>query len=492
MIVDNLPVIIVILPLFAALLCPVIGNFQRVAAKWYVALMITSSFGLSLWQLQRVISYGTLHYNFGRWKMPYGIEFVIDPLNACIIVLVAFMGMLSAYFSMAFVKHQSRLKGNGFYTVLALLVTGLLGMSSTGDLFNLYVFLEITSLSGYTLIALGGDKGVISAFRYLLIGTIGASFYLIGVAFVYARTGSLNMADVSGLLTGPENAGTVLVASTCFIISFGIKMALFPLHGWQPAAYTNSHPAATALISGVMGKIPAYAMVRFFYFIFIGQRESLTALMTIVGIMGAAGMIYGSLIAMKQNNIRKMLAYSSVAQMGYIAVGVAIGNYYGLMGSMMHIIGHCLTKGGLFFAMGGLMYKYGTSSLNEIGQLYRNMPKTVITIVIGALSMVGIPPSAGFFSKWYLALGACQSGQYWYVAVLVVSSLLNAVYFFKLLEKIFMDREMTHENRMWDCRKELPWTMMIPIVLCGLGIILVGIFNTQLTGIFGMALQGVV
>ena len=492
MIVNNLSIIIVILPLFAALLCPRIGFFQRVAAKWYVTLLITCSFGLSVWQLYRVTAFGTLHYNFGRWQMPYGIEFVIDPLNACIIALVAFMGMLSVYFGMSFVKDQSRLEGNGFYTVLALLVTGLLGMSSTGDLFNLYVFLEITSLSGYTLIALGSDKGVISAFRYLLIGTIGASLYLIGVAFIYAETGSLNMSDVSELLTGSAGTGTVLVSSVCFIIAFGIKMALFPLHGWQPAAYSNSHPAATALISGVMGKIPAYAMVRFFYFVFIGQRESLGVLMTVVGIMGAAGMIYGSLIAMKQVDIRKMLAYSSVAQMGYIAVGVAIGNYYGLMGSMMHIIGHSLMKGGLFFAIGGVMYRYGTSMLNEVGQLYRKMPKTVITIVIGALSMVGIPPTAGFFSKWYLALGACQSGQYWYVAVLVVSSLLNAVYFFKLLEKIFMDHEMAHDDRLWYSKGELPWTMMLPIILCGIGIVLAGIFNTQLTGIFGLALQGVV
>ncbi|MDD6043131.1 MAG: monovalent cation/H+ antiporter subunit D family protein [Eubacteriaceae bacterium] len=492
MISENLPIIIVLLPFFAALLTPIIAFFQRVAARWYASAMVTTAFALSIWQLSKVTETGTIRYNFGGWEIPYGIEFVVDTLNGSIIVLVCFMGMLSMYFGMHFVKGLSRLKSGGFYTVLALLITGLMGMSSTGDLFNLYVFLEITSLSGYTLIALGGDSGVISAFRYLMIGTIGASFYLIGVAFIYAQTGSLNMSDVSELVSSGEATGSVLVASVCFIVAFGIKMALFPLHGWQPAAYSNSHPATTALIAGVMGKIPAYAMVRFFYFVFIGQRASLETLMTIVGVMGAAGMIYGSIIAIRQKNIRKMLAYSSIAQMGYIAVGIAIGNYYGLLGSVMHIIGHSLTKGGLFFAMGGVMYKYGTSSLNSMGQLYRKMPKTVVTIVIGALSMVGIPPTTGFFSKWYLALGACQSGQYWYVAVLVVSSLLNAIYFFRLLEKIFMDKEMTNANRMWDHRGELPWLMMIPIILCGLGIILTGLFNTEIVGILGIAVQGVV
>lgn len=491
MITENLSILIVILPLFAALLCPVIGYFSRSLAKWYVIFMIICSFVLSVLQLKKVIENGTLHYSFGHWEMPYGIEFVIDSLNAVIIVLVAFMGMLSAIYGYAFVKDKSRLKGNGYFTVLALLITGLLGMSSTGDLFNLYVFLEITSLSGYTLIALGGDKGAISAFRYLLIGTIGASFYLIGVAFIYGHTGSLNMADVSLILSQSGDTRVVLYASICFIIAFGIKMALFPLHGWQPAAYSNSHPAATSLISGVMGKIPAYAMIRYFYFMFCNQGNALDVLMTAIGIMGAAGMIYGSLIAMKQVDVRKMFAYSSVAQMGYIAVGIAIGNSYGLVGSVLHIVGHSLMKGGLFFAIGGVMYKYGTSSLNGIGQLYRKMPKTVIAIVIGALSMVGIPPTVGFFSKWYLALGACQSGQYWYVVVLVISSLLNAVYFFKLIEKIFMDQEMISENRMIGIKRELPWTMMIPILLCALGIILVGIFNTQLVDVIGLTLQGV-
>lgn len=491
MITSNLPILIVILPLFGALLSPIISLKNREAARILVAVIVTCSFIMSVVQLNQVVTGGTIHYAFGNWEMPLGIEFVIDTLNGSIICLVSFMGMLSTYFSWPFLKGLSRFKSGGYTTVLALLIVGLLGMSSTGDLFNLYVYLEITSLSGYTLIAMGGDKGVISAFRYLLIGTIGASFYLVGVAFIYAHTGTLNMADAAQLLAGNAGSGTVTVAMVCFILAFGIKMALFPLHGWQPAAYANSHPAATPLISGVMGKIPAYAMVRFFFFIFDAQTGNIDFLLNIIGVMGACGMIYGSLIAIRQKNIRKMLAYSSIAQMGYIAIGLAIGGYYGLLGSVLHIISHSFMKGGLFFAMGAVVYKYGTSNMNELGQLYRKMPKTVITIVIGALSMIGIPPTAGFFSKWYLALGACQSGQYIYVAVLVVSSLLNAIYFFRLIEKIFMEKEMTAENLHPELKHELPWNLMIPVALCGIGIVLLGLMNTQLVSILEIAIQGV-
>lgn len=491
MIISNLPVLIVIMPLFGALLSPIISIRSRVAARILVAVFVTCSFVMSLVQLNQVITGGTIHYAFGNWEMPLGIEFVVDTLNGLVICLVSFMGMLSTYFSWPFLKGLSRFKSGGFTTVLALLIVGLLGMSSTGDLFNLYVFLEITSLSGYTLIAAGGDRGVISAFRYLLIGTIGASFYLVGVGFIYAYTGTLNMSDAASLLAGNAESGIATVAMVCFILAFGIKMALFPLHGWQPAAYAQSHPAATPLIAGVMGKIPAYAMVRFFFFIFDVRNANIDFLLNIVGVMGACGMIYGSLIAIRQKNIRKMLAYSSIAQMGYIAIGIAIGGYYGLLGSTLHIISHSFMKSGLFFSMGAVAYKYGTFNMNELGQLYRKMPKTVIVIVIGALSMIGIPPTAGFFSKWYLALGACQSGQYIYVAVLVVSSLLNAVYFFRLIEKIFMEKKMTAENMHPEIKGELSWNLMIPVALCGVGIIVLGLMNTQLVSILGTAIQEV-
>ena len=491
MITQNLPVLIVLCPLFGALICPMISYFSRISGRVIVSALVFCSFVMTLMQLMQVADAGEIHYWMGNWKPPYGIEFVIDPLNAIILVLITLIGFLSTIFGIPFLMGQSRFKNAGYFSILALLITGLLGMTSTGDIFNLYVFLEITSLSGYALIAMGGDKGIVSAFRYLLIGTVGASFYLLGVAFLYGETGTLNMEDMSGLVGPVLSSGTTMVAMVCFVVGFGIKMALFPLHGWQPSAYTHSHPGAAPLIAGVMGKVPAYAMFRFFYFVFDANNDHVHAFLVLVGLMASCGMIYGSWKAIQQKDLRKMLAYSSIAQMGYVAMGMAIGNVYGIIGAVLHIINHSFMKGGLFFCAGAIQYKYGVTGLHNLGQLYRKMPTTVIVMVLASLSMIGIPPTAGFFSKWYLALGAVQAGDFIYVAVLVVSSLLNAVYFFRLLEHIFMDKVDESVEELHMTRFEVSWMHLIPIAVCGIGILVLGFMNTWFVDFLTTMMRGV-
>ena len=491
MITQNLPVLIVLCPLFGALLCPIISYKSRITGRVVVIALIFCSLVMSVMQLMQILDVGEIHYWMGNWKPPYGIEFVIDPLNAVIVVLIALMGFLSSIFAVPFQQGKSRFKNSGYFSILSLLVTGLLGMTSTGDIFNLYVFLEITSLSGYALIAMGGDKGIVSAFRYLLIGTIGASFYLLGVAFLYGETGTLNMEDMSGLVGPVLSSGTTLVAMIFFVVGFGIKMALFPLHGWQPSAYTHSHPGAAPLIAGVMGKVPAYAMLRFFYFVFDANNDHVHAFLVMVGLMASCGMIYGSWKAIQQKDLRKMLAYSSIAQMGYIGIGMAVGNVYGLIGAVLHILNHSFMKGGLFFCAGAIRYKYGITGLDHLGQLYRKMPKTVAVMVLAALSMVGIPPTAGFFSKWYLALGAMEAGYFAYVGVLVVSSLLNAVYFFRMLEHIFMDKGEERIQERHASQLEVSWMHLIPIVVCGIGILVLGVTNTWFVSLLTGVMKGV-
>ncbi len=488
---SNLPVLVVFCPLLGALTCPLISRFHQKAGRWTVTALAGLSLVFAILQLWQVTKTGEIHYWFGNWEPPYGIEFSIDSLNGVLLVLISFMGFLSTLYGMPFWEGTGRVRSAGYYAVLSLLITGLLGMTSTGDVFNLYVFLEITSLSGYTLIAMGGDRGVVSAFRYLLIGTIGASFYLLGVAFLYGATGTLNMYDMSCLLEPVLSSGTVMVAMVFFTLGFGIKMALFPLHGWQPAAYTEAHPGAAPMIAGVMGKVPAYAMLRFFYFVFDANHESVSRFLVIVGVMASLGMIYGSVKAIQQKDLRRMLAYSSIAQIGYVGIGIAIGNFYGLLGAVLHIINHSFMKSGLFFCLGGIRYRYGVYALNKVGQIYRKMPKTAVVIVLAALSMVGIPPTAGFFSKWYLALGAAQAGSYAYIAVLVVSSLLNAVYFFGLLEHIFMDEDPENRELHPEKKRELPLSMMVPIVLCGIGILGLGLGNTWFVDLLTTTIMGV-
>lgn len=492
---QHFPVLIVLLPLTAALLSPFFSYFHKHMGKWVAVASLFGAFLCSVGLLMQTVQDGgqAVHYWMGNWAPPLGIEFVIDPVNAIIVTMITFLAMMTAIFSTPFLKKSNWLYMGGYYTLMALLCVGLSGMTLTGDVFNLYVYLEIASLSGYGLIALGGNKGTLAAFRYLLIGTIAASLYLLGIGFLYAMTGSLNMADLSGLLQGQMDSPLIAVAVALFIAAFGIKAALFPFHGWQPDAYTYSHPGAAPLISGAMSKVPAYAMLRFFFYLFGAQHLFVQHGLTVIGVLGAMGIILGSVMAIAQDDFRRMLAYSSVAQIGYIAVGLAIGSVYGLIGAILHVVNHAFMKGSLFMVIGGIQYRFGEFRISQLGQIHKKMPLTVVTLCIAALGMIGIPPTGGFFSKWYIMLGAMTTQQYIYVAVLVISSLLNAVYFFRVMENVFVNKDpQLKEVNPPAGKLELPLQMLIPIVVMGLGILVLGFCNASIVdGIIKLGLPEV-
>ena len=492
---QHFPVLIVLLPLTAALLSPFFSYFHKQMGKWVAVASLFGAFLCSVGLLMQTVQDGgqAVHYWMGNWAPPLGIEFVIDPVNAIIVTMITFLAMMTAIFSTPFLKKSNWLYMRGYYTLMALLCVGLSGMTLTGDVFNLYVYLEIASLSGYGLIALGGNKGTLAAFRYLLIGTIAASLYLLGIGFLYAMTGSLNMADLSGLLQGQMDSPLIAVAVALFIAAFGIKAALFPFHGWQPDAYTYSHPGAAPLISGAMSKVPAYAMLRFFFYLFGAQHLFVQHGLTVIGVLGAMGIILGSVMAIAQDDFRRMLAYSSVAQIGYIAVGLAIGSVYGLIGAILHVVNHAFMKGSLFMVIGGIQYRFGEFRISQLGQIHKKMPLTVVTLCIAALGMIGIPPTGGFFSKWYIMLGAMTTQQYIYVAVLVISSLLNAVYFFRVMENVFVNKDpQLKEVNPPAGKLELPLQMLIPIVVMGLGILVLGFCNASIVdGIIKLGLPEV-
>lgn len=490
----HLPLLVILIPLCGALLCPLLGKLSRNVGKRTVICALFAAVVCAALQLVQVVRGGAaLHYWLGGWKPPYGIEFVIDGINAPIILLVAVISFLTALYSCPFEETETHTttRVSLYYTTLACLAIGLLGMASTGDAFNFYVFMEITALAGYGLIAAGEGKGPIAAFRYLLMGTVGASMYLLGVGFLYAQTGTLNMADLTLRLNGNMDSPLVILAIGCMIVGFSIKMALFPFHGWQPAAHSYAHEGADPMIAGIMIKIPAYAMIRFFYGIFKGQGEALEYFLLILSVLAVCGVLYGSLKALRYDVYNKLLAYSSIGQVGYIAMGIALGNYYGLVGALLHIISHAFMKSGLFYTSGALKFKYGVHNTPAMGQVYREMPATGATMTVCALSMIGLPPFAGFFSKWYLALGAIQKGQYLFVAALILSSLLSAIYFFRLLEHVFMDPKKERRDKY--PKAELPWQMLVPVLTAGIVIVGLGLFHTGIvSGIFGKALMEVI
>ncbi len=480
---QHAPVLIVLLPLTASLLCMLLSRISRNLGSWVVMASIVGAFANACIVLQHVLAAGgkTWHYWMGGWEPPIGIEFALDPLNSILAVVVTFLSALISLYSRPFVKDEDWLHVGGYYTLFGLLTVGMSGMVITGDVFNLYVYLEILSLSGYGLIALGGRKSMLAAFRYLLIGTIAASLYLLGVGYLYAMTGTLNMADLAARVVPHLNSPLFAIAVACLIIGFGIKMALFPLHGWQPDAYTFAHPGAAAFIAGLMSKIPAYAMIRFLYYIFRVDNPVVHSALNVLGIMGVAGILIGSIMAMAQYDFRRMLAYSSVAQIGYIAIGLAMGNMYGFIGAVLHIINHAFMKSSLFLVIGGIEYRFGEVNLYRLGGMNKKMTLSTITVLLASLSMIGLPPTCGFFSKWYLMLGAYTGAQYFYIAVLVISSLLNAIYFFRIIEQMFVQREASltevhpHKGKLG-----LPLAMALPIFILGISILVLGFYSVDI------------
>lgn len=491
----HLPVFVILTPLFACLLCPLLCKIRVVLGKRVVICAMLLTLLFAAMQLVTVVRQGQISYWLGGWRPPYGIVLVVDPINGLIVLMVACISFLTALFSSPFTKftQENWFRVAGYYCMLSFLSVGLLGMSTTGDAFNLYVFMEITAISGYGLIAAGEEKGPIAAFRYLLLGTIGATMYLLGIGFLYGATGTLNMADLRDCIVQLGDSPLLLFSVACLIIGFGVKMALFPLHGWQPAAHAYAHPAADPMIAGVMIKVPAYAMLRFFFCIFRPQSQMMVCFFQIIGVMAVCGILYGSVRALRYDTYNKILAFSSIGQVGYIALGFSIGNVYGLIGAVLHIISHAWMKTGLFYTSGGLKYRYGIHQTTEMGQVYREMPLTGGAMTVFALSMIGLPPLAGFFSKWYLALGAVQNGQYLYVAVLLISSLLSAIYFFRLLEHLFMDKKSAVCKRSGaDARRALPWQMLLPIGVTALMVIGIGLANAYLvSGVIGPTIREV-
>jgi len=492
-------ILIVLIPLASSYAIPLFG-WRWKGSAYYLALMaIGISLVCSLMLLSVVLTQGTIHYYLGGWLPPWGIEYVIDPLNGFMNVVVCIIGLLVTLSSRESVDKELPDKKVRFYTIYLLLFTGLMGILVTGDVFNLYVFLEIASLTAYALIAIGEDGAPLASFNYIIMGTIGACFYLLGVGYLYIITGSLNIADLAKLLPPLYQSRVVLAAMAFFVIGLSIKMGLFPLHVWLPDAYTYAPSAVSAFIAPLMTKVGCYVIIRIMFTVFKPYFSiDLIPVATMLSWVAAAAAIVGSIFAIAQSDLKRMLSFSIVAQTGYIVLGVGLANRTSLTGSLLHILNEAFTIGCLFSVTAAIVHKLGTSNIYQFGNLYKKMPFTMAAFLMGAFSMVGIPPTCGFFSKLYLILGSIEAKQWVFVAVLLMSTLLNVIYFFKVLEiAYFKPRELATQKEKEVLKvvyadggsyeefslepvpirmNEVPLIMLVPLLIMAAGILLSGIF----------------
>jgi multicomponent Na+:H+ antiporter subunit D len=474
---QNLPALQVVIPLLTAPVCLLFNN-ARVA--WILSLVANGiALVIAALLLQQVLTTGVVAYAIGGWAAPWGIEYRIDSVNAFVLLIVSAVGAVVLLFApRSLAKEIAEHRLNLFYTTYLLCLAGLLGIAATGDAFNLFVFLEISSLSSYVLISLGRDRRALTAaFQYLIMGTIGATFILIGVGLLYMMTGTLNMADLAKRLLVVADTRTVAAALAFLTVGISLKLALFPLHLWLPNAYTFAPSVVTAFIAATATKVAVYMLLRFLFTVF-GPALSFEAIFlpTILLPLSLVAVFSASIVAIFQDNIKRMLAYSSVAQIGYMILGLSFVSVTGLTACILHLFNHALMKGGLFLALGCVVHQLGSVHISKFAGLGRRMPWTFAAIVVGGLSLIGVPLTVGFISKWYLVLAALESGQWWVAVLILIGSLLAVVYMWRIVEVAFFQSAPRQGSR----RQEAPLSLLIPTwILIGANIFF-GI-NTDLT-----------
>lgn len=487
----NLHLYILTAPLIAAFAVNLLGRISRAwVAPLTLGSLLFSTIG-SLLMLVRVLREGGFSYTVGNWTPPFGIELLIDPLSALMLVLVSGVTLTATVAALPWVEREHPGSEHFFFTLYLILTAGLIGLVLTADAFNLYVLLEITSITTYGLIAMGKGRAPLASFNYIIMGTVGACFYLLGIGYLYMLTGTLNMADIAAILKTVPQGPALATAFAFVVVGLWIKMAFFPLHGWLPNAYALAPTGAGLLFAPLMTKVTIYLMIRVILNVFTPEYAFYSRPMVQSGVVwGAAiAIVCASCLALGQRDLRRMLTYLIIAEVGYMVGGFWLANTQGMTGAILHIFNDAVMTLCLFLAAAAIASRTGSLSFDSLKGLYRSMPVTMAAFTVGAFALIGVPPTCGFFSKWYLLQGAVQAGQWGFMAALVLSSLINAVLFFRIIELAYFntndprhDHGQQHGQRAARIQ-EAPLPMLVPLVLSATAILIIGLGSGPLVTI---------
>ncbi len=421
--------LLIIIPLGTAFFIPIVGKKMRWAASLLAVAasgaVVSAAFGIASILMKEKV----LVYKFDNFLPPAGISLVADGLAAFMLVTINVVAFLIALFLIDYMKqYTDRWK---FYTLFMFMLAGMNGVLLAGDIFNMYVFLEIAAIAGYFLVGFGtGPEELEAAFKYAVMGTVASIFILLGIGILYSCTGTLNMADMARFLAQNDMARVVQFVSVLFLMGFGLKAALVPFHSWLPYAHSSAPAPISAMLSGISIKVLGiYALARVFFNIF-GITPAVSNILITLAVLS---MVVGSILAFGQTDIKRLFAYSSISQIGYIALALGIGTPLALLGALFHLFNHSIFKSLLFLNSGSIEYTTGTRELGRIRGVMRDAPVTGYTNLIGALSICGVPPLGGFWSKLIIILACIQANRFGLAFVAAMVSMLTVAYYFRAL-----------------------------------------------------------
>jgi len=455
------------LPLGAAFVLALLGKAKEVISDVLINLVTFLLAILSVVLLTFLKDNGIFVYTMGKWFPPKGINLVLDGLSVLMLVVINWIAFFATLYSVSYMRRfTAKAK---FYSLFALMLAGMNGVVLTGDFFNLFVFLEIASIASYALVAFGVEAEELeAAFKYMVMSSVASILVLFSVGLLYGLTGSLNMADIGGIIQGKKNL-LLSFSLVLFLAGFGLKAAIVPFHAWLPDAHPSAPAPISAMLSGVLIKaLGIYTIMRVFFNVY-GMNLQLSWVFMILGIVS---MVAGGILALRQRDFKRLLAYSSISQIGYIMIGLGCGNYWGLLGALFHLFNHATFKSLLFLNSGAVEYSTGTRKLEEMGGLSKVMPVTGATSTIGSLSISGIPPFNGFWSKLFIIIGLVQAGRFTLAVLTVLVSVLTLAYYLKVQRFAFFG---TLKER-WSKIKEVPGIMcasmiILAVVCIGTGVL---------------------